>query len=181
MTYHKIKAGMAGSRCGKGRRDPTAVLKRESKKARRAEGKKATRDWSAEKATATAPTGPITFRLVITTQVYENYGSHAWDGKGECPQYWKAKGGNEYQWNLGTANDVIGLGRDGCERLVLSLAPHYHQLSDFWHEYLIDWRIVPSNEETFEEQQIREMHEWGMIDEATRDRYLSDLRINDAA
>ncbi len=36
----KIKTGMGGSRCGKGRRDPTAVLKRNSKKARRAEGKK---------------------------------------------------------------------------------------------------------------------------------------------
>lgn len=31
--------------------------------------------------------------LVIETQVYENYGAHDWDGIGECPQYWKAKGG----------------------------------------------------------------------------------------
>lgn len=30
---------------------------------------------------------------VIHTQVYENYGAHNWDGQGECPQYWKAKGG----------------------------------------------------------------------------------------
>ena len=30
-------------------------------------------------------------KLLITTQVYENYGSHDWDGEGECPQYWKAK------------------------------------------------------------------------------------------
>jgi hypothetical protein len=37
----KIKKGMGGSRCGKGRRDLTAVLKKVSKKARRAEGKKA--------------------------------------------------------------------------------------------------------------------------------------------
>jgi len=28
-------------------------------------------------------------KLVITTQVYENYGVHDWDGRGECPQYWK--------------------------------------------------------------------------------------------
>ena len=27
-------------------------------------------------------------------QTYENYGSHDWDGTGECPQYWKAKGGH---------------------------------------------------------------------------------------
>ena len=35
--------------------------------------------------------------IVITTQVYENYGAHAWNGEGECPQYWKPKGGSEYK------------------------------------------------------------------------------------
>jgi hypothetical protein len=36
----KIKSGMGGSRCGKGRWEPTAVLKKVSKKARRAQAKK---------------------------------------------------------------------------------------------------------------------------------------------
>lgn len=35
-------------------------------------------------------------KLLITTQVYENYGAHDWDGQGECPSYWKAKGGSDY-------------------------------------------------------------------------------------
>jgi len=35
--------------------------------------------------------------LVIRTQFMENYGAHDWDGKGECPQYWKFKGGSEYK------------------------------------------------------------------------------------
>ena len=35
-------------------------------------------------------------KLLITTQVYENYGAHDWDGVGECPQYWKSKGGSDY-------------------------------------------------------------------------------------
>jgi hypothetical protein len=35
--------------------------------------------------------------LVIDTQYMENYGAHDWDGTGECPQYWKAKGGSEYK------------------------------------------------------------------------------------
>jgi hypothetical protein len=34
--------------------------------------------------------------LVIRTQYMENYGAHDWDGQGECPQYWKAKGGSDY-------------------------------------------------------------------------------------
>jgi hypothetical protein len=35
-------------------------------------------------------------KLYIFTQDMENYGAHDWDGKGECPQYWKAKGGTDY-------------------------------------------------------------------------------------
>ena len=35
-------------------------------------------------------------KLVIQTQFRENYGAHDWDGKGECPQYWKFKGGSDY-------------------------------------------------------------------------------------
>ena len=34
--------------------------------------------------------------LVIGFQDMENYGSHAWDGTGECPQFWKPKGGTDY-------------------------------------------------------------------------------------
>lgn len=34
--------------------------------------------------------------LIIETQYRENYGSHGWDGSGDCPQYWKAKGGEEF-------------------------------------------------------------------------------------
>jgi len=32
----------------------------------------------------------------IDTQSEENYGAHNWDGTGDCPQYWKFKGGNSY-------------------------------------------------------------------------------------
>lgn len=35
-------------------------------------------------------------KLVIHTQFCENYGAHSWDGEGECPQYWKFKGGETY-------------------------------------------------------------------------------------
>ena len=35
-------------------------------------------------------------KLVIQTQIQENYGAHDWNGEGECPQYWKFKGGDTY-------------------------------------------------------------------------------------
>ena len=38
-------------------------------------------------------------KAIIQTQHMENYGAHDWDGKGECPQYWKPKGGNTYIFN----------------------------------------------------------------------------------
>ena len=40
-------------------------------------------------------------KLHITTQYMENYGAHDWDGEGECPQYWKFKGGEDYFYQLG--------------------------------------------------------------------------------
>ena len=41
-------------------------------------------------------------QLLITTQTQENYGAHDWDGVGECPSYWKFKGGIDYKYDLGT-------------------------------------------------------------------------------
>ena len=41
-------------------------------------------------------------KLLINTQYMENYGAHDWDGTGECPQYWKMKGGEDYVFPLGT-------------------------------------------------------------------------------
>lgn len=35
-------------------------------------------------------------KIVIQTQLRENYGAHTWDGEGRCPQHWKCKGGNTY-------------------------------------------------------------------------------------
>ena len=45
-----------------------------------------------------AVVGP--YRLVLTTQLYENYGTHACEHESDeacdCHPYWKAKGGSEY-------------------------------------------------------------------------------------
>ena len=47
-------------------------------------------------------------KIVIQTQYRENYGAHDWDGTGECPQYWKDKGGSTYvvECNLVQAQDA---------------------------------------------------------------------------
>lgn len=38
--------------------------------------------------------------IIIHTQYRENYGAHDWDGSGECPQYWKPKGGFTFQLKM---------------------------------------------------------------------------------
>lgn len=47
-------------------------------------------------------------KLFISTQYKENYGAHSWDGEGECPQYWKFKGGENYVAFLDEGEDVDG-------------------------------------------------------------------------
>ena len=70
--------------------------------------------------------------LVIRTQFMENYGAHDWDGTGECPQYWKMKGGSEYK-----ITDVP-LNIDYQE--VVSMA-NVTKDNEYCREYILDWSI----------------------------------------
>ena len=68
-------------------------------------------------------------KLVIHTQFRENYGAHTWNGKGECPQYWKFKGGDTFVMaiedpnnrpnNIHEIEDLISYKDDGSEEYVL--------------------------------------------------------------
>ena len=70
--------------------------------------------------------------LVIRTQFMENYGAHDWDGTGQCPQYWKMKGGSEYK-----ITDVP-LNIDYQE--VVSMA-NVERDDDYCREYILDWSM----------------------------------------
>ena len=85
-------------------------------------------------------------KLLITTQVYENYGAHDWDGVGECPQYWKAKGGNDY---------VVNKFKGGSEKAtlaVMALRSQIEENSVYFRESIINWTIVSDNYLTFFEK-----------------------------
>ena len=75
-------------------------------------------------------------KLLITTQVRENYGAHDWDGVGECPQYWKAKGGNDY-----VLRDFKGSDRQ-ARYAVEELRDQFESDNDYFHEYVLSWQIV---------------------------------------
>ena len=86
-------------------------------------------------------------KLMITTQVYENYGAHDWDGEGACPQYWKAKGGNDYVVNKINVNKVT--------ETVMGLRSQIEQDNDYFREQIIDWSIQADDYLTdFERSQL---------------------------
>jgi hypothetical protein len=70
--------------------------------------------------------------LVIRTQFMENYGAHDWDGKGQCPQYWKMKGGSEYKITN------VPLNIDYQE--VVSMA-NVERDNEYCREYILDWSM----------------------------------------
>jgi len=87
-------------------------------------------------------------KLLITTQVYENYGAHDWDGVGQCPQYWKAKGGSDY---------VVKKFRDfsAVSETVMALRGQIECDDRFYRETIIGWEIVANDYLTeFEQSQL---------------------------
>ena len=79
-------------------------------------------------------------KLLITTQVYENYGAHDWDGKGECPQYWKAKGGNDY-----VVKNFRGGQGDAATTVMMLLRDQIEQDNPYYRESIVDWEIVAND------------------------------------
>ena len=88
-------------------------------------------------------------KLLITTQVYENYGAHAWDGKGDCPQYWKAKGSNDYMVRKFRGRE------DAATVAVMALRSQIEEDNDHYRETVIDFRVVKDDHLTeFEQSQL---------------------------
>lgn len=75
-------------------------------------------------------------KLHIQTQIYENYGVHDWDGIGECPQYWKPKGGEDYFIKDFIGNEAI------AASLVATLSPKIEQNTVGFTETVIGWNVV---------------------------------------
>lgn len=126
---------------------------------------------------ATAPAASVaeTFRIVVNTQVYENYGAHGWDGPksgSQCPQYWKAKGGNEYVRDVGSIREVLQLGAKGIARIADEMCDTVQKYDYAYQEYPVSWSLVSSTEETWEETELREMVELGIISEEIRQKRL---------
>ena len=86
-------------------------------------------------------------KLLITTQTYENYGAHDWDGQGQCPQYWKAKGGSDYVVKNINVNKVT--------ETLMGVRGQIEQDNYAFRESIIDFSVVADDALTeFEQSQL---------------------------
>ena len=90
-------------------------------------------------------------KLVIQTQHRENYGAHDWDGEGECPQYWKFKGGNTYVVRNLTSQHINKIAQHGIPTLTLLIEFR----SEAFEEYILHWEIV--------EDSAKECEDWDSV------------------
>ncbi len=77
----------------------------------------------------------LIMKIVIQTQFRENYGAHDWDGTGECPQYWKSKGGSTY-----FVDCTLAEAQDASYWSELSML--INQSDDYSAEYIISQDLV---------------------------------------
>ena len=83
-------------------------------------------------------------KLVIQTQYRENYAYPDWDGKGECPQGWKYKGGETYVIpNFKDINNITEVMKQLDALITFG--------NDGFEEYILDWEIVPQNTKVCED------------------------------
>ena len=89
-------------------------------------------------------------KLLITTQVYENY---AWREDGSigvgAEAYWKAKGGNDYVIERFKGSEAA------ATVMVMVVRDHIEQSTDYFIETITDWKIVKDDYITeFEQSQL---------------------------
>lgn len=80
-------------------------------------------------------------RLIVTTQMSENYGAHDWDGEGQCPQYWKPKGGYDYE--------IVGwTGDEPLKDILMRAYKKVESYNDYYIEYPIGHYTLEEGELT---------------------------------
>ena len=85
-------------------------------------------------------------KLVISTQIRENYGAHDWDGVGTCPQNWRCKGGEVYVVPGLTAKDAHKIEKSGIPTLTSLIDVRNHG----FEEFVVGWFIANDDDKVCE-------------------------------
>jgi hypothetical protein len=105
-------------------------------------------------------------RIIVSTQVRENYGAHDWDGKGECPQRWKSKFGSDYCIADLTSDEVLQIINSGnpieavAEGLIDVYRDQIESDNDYFHEFILGWDTLEDGELTDMETSYIEYREY---------------------
>lgn len=94
-------------------------------------------------------------KLHINCQYMENYGAHDWDGEGECPQYWKMKGGEEYFMSLDGFNPDHEFAEKKLQMIVDGIRDQVEWDNIGSRQYIIGYSVVADDFMTeYERQQL---------------------------
>lgn len=142
-------------------------------------------------------------KLVIQTQYRENYAYPDWDGKGECPQAWKFKGGSTYVVNsfkdfnkvtevMDQLNELIAFGNEGFEEYILywEIVPQSKKVCEDWETVTQLWlnpvgkwealKVTDNREDGWMRREILEKTEsWTMGPENERLNYKAEYLMED--
>ena len=89
-------------------------------------------------------------KLHIYTQNQENYGAHDWDGVGECPEYWKFKGGSDFFVPMGNR-----INSETATAIVMAVRGDIEETNDYFRCEIMGWDIVADDFMTeFEKSQL---------------------------
>lgn len=84
-------------------------------------------------------------KIVIQTQVRENYGAHDWDGEGACPQRWKFKGGETY-----IVRDLFPSQVEAVVKAMPTLTALIESRNEGFEEYVLSYNVVEDSAVTHE-------------------------------
>ena len=142
-------------------------------------------------------------KLVIQTQYRENYAYPDWDGKGECPQAWKFKGGSTYVINsfkdfnkvtevMKQLDALITIGNEGFEEYILSweIVPQARKVCEDWETVTQLWlnpvgkwealKITNNRDDGWMRSEILEKTEsWIMAPNNERGQYKAEYLMED--
>lgn len=142
-------------------------------------------------------------KLVIQTQYRENYAYPDWDGKGECPQAWKFKGGSTYVINsfkdfnkvtevMKQLDALISFGNEGFEEYILSweIVPQARKVCEDWETVTQLWlnpvgkwealKITNNRDDGWMRSEILEKTEsWIMAPNNERVQYKAEYLMED--
>jgi hypothetical protein len=94
-------------------------------------------------------------KVYIFTQVHENYGAHDWAGKGPVPQYWKAKGGQDYYLPLEGFRAESEFAEKNLRMIVDGVRQQIESNDEFFQETILGYELVDDDYMTeFESSQL---------------------------